>query len=101
MDAASVQAALKQFSRDVPSLPVLTHTHIWWRHCGKATMLQQEALRQRHLGQPMLIPIHYPEDLVIPLHQSRPTILKMRDLRQSHLQQSVFQRLVPFKKLFS
>ena len=101
MDATSVQAVLKQFFRDVPSLPVLTHTHIYWRRCGKTTIQQQEALRQRHLGQSMVIPLHYPEDPVIPLHQRRSTIAKMRDLRQSHLQQSVFQRLVPFKKLYS
>ena len=80
MDAAGLRHALKQFFSASAGLPILTHTHIWWRRCARAMFAQHEYQPQRHLGRPMLLPLHVPDDPVVPLQQRRPTIAGMTQL---------------------
>ena len=77
MDAASLQDLLKQYFHAPTGVPVLTHTHIWWRRCAASSFVQHDYQPQRHLGRPMLLPLHEPEDPVVPTHLRRPTITGM------------------------
>ena len=71
MDAASLQNILKQFFSTSPGMPIMTHTHIWWRRCAAATFAAYEYQQQRHLGRPLLLPLHEPDDPVVRLRQRR------------------------------
>ena len=82
-DAISLQNLLKQFFSDKTDIAVHTHTHLWWRRCAKATFAQHEYRRQRHLGRPLLLPLHLPDDPAVPLHRRRPTIDGMVDVLRS------------------
>ena len=74
MDSASLQNILKQFFNASPGLPILTHTHIWWRRCAASTFAQYEYQQQRHLGRSLLLPLQEPDDPVVSLSQRHPTI---------------------------
>ena len=94
MDLDSLRANMKQYFRADGGVPVRTHSHIWWRQCGKATFLRQDtASQQHHLDRPLLLPLHDPEDPVVPPRDRRPLLLSA--VRKVHRQPPVFGGITP------